>query len=290
MSMSNNRQNTNREYRAVENPISALFDLADDVSEHAQVVKKMVWYAIGFMLFWLFFDILIIIDNLTQNHVILIPILAGMFIAGILAIVLILQTHVFFKDFTRQYIGIKAVRQAEPIVTIPKGNTAAQRFMRYLRDSNPLFDKLLTDDPGSLQSQVTLTGRSGKMYSFSAYIRKEPSGLWKLFGVGNPGYALYINTYDGTPDLKQILELKDAVKDVTEQTQITPSRIVAISEMQNENFDGLNEDVYSNIIQEPLSDKIKGKTYTVNVQVVSETESNTYDFVPLIPELPDRLP
>ena len=47
--------------RAVENPISAIFDLAADVQEKAPEMKKLVTYSRAFFYIWLFVDFLIII-------------------------------------------------------------------------------------------------------------------------------------------------------------------------------------------------------------------------------------
>ena len=47
--------------RAVENPISAIFDLAADVQERAPKMRKLVTYSRAFIYVWLFVDFLIIV-------------------------------------------------------------------------------------------------------------------------------------------------------------------------------------------------------------------------------------
>ena len=52
--------------RAVENPISAMFDLAEDVYQRAPKVRKLIRYARAFIYLWLFIDFLIIV--ILGNH------------------------------------------------------------------------------------------------------------------------------------------------------------------------------------------------------------------------------
>jgi len=47
--------------RAVENPISATFDLASDVYERAPKVRKLVMYSRAFIYLWLLFDLILIV-------------------------------------------------------------------------------------------------------------------------------------------------------------------------------------------------------------------------------------
>jgi len=48
-----------KDVRAVENPISAMFDLSEDVAQQAPNIKSLVHYASGFIAVWLFINVLL---------------------------------------------------------------------------------------------------------------------------------------------------------------------------------------------------------------------------------------
>ena len=53
--------------RAVENPISAIFDLAEDVNDEAPRIRKLVTYATVFIGFWLVIDFIFILAFIVSN-------------------------------------------------------------------------------------------------------------------------------------------------------------------------------------------------------------------------------
>ena len=73
--------------RAVENPISAIFDLAEDVNERLPKIRKVVSYTRVFVSVWLVIDALVIV-------LLALPPLLG----PILAVPLLLLVYLF--DFT----------------------------------------------------------------------------------------------------------------------------------------------------------------------------------------------
>lgn len=267
---------------AMENPITAVFDLADEVSERAPKIKKTIKYSVVFMCFWLIINFILILATIA-NPVIMI-ILHILFFIGLFALRWMLQMKRFFKYFVRRHTAIKAVRDDNPVVYIPKGNTAVERFLNYMMSKNPYFNDLVKKDLRTLRSPVLLTGETGTVYSFDAYIGKKSSFTWKRFGFGNHGYAFYVKHFESKLGLKDISDMVQAVNDITDKSSIIPERIVALRSLVREEEKDIDDVLYDFIVAGKASIKFKGKYYKVVVQIVSEDEDGTYDFVPIISE------
>jgi hypothetical protein len=280
--------NKGRANRGMENPLTAIFDLADDVSTHSRYVKGMVWYAIIFMIFWMFFNFLLVLQTLSQGNLVF-TLLLGLFISGLVAFLLIWRTHLFFKYFTRRYVGIKTVRDSEGLIKIPEGPTSAERYLTFLKQRHPPLTKLLKRSPKVLNRSSSLADSTGSRHEFDLYLTLPPGLTWKMFGFGEPGYGLFIKKMKGKPKMAHVLDLKKAVQNITEPENVLPSRIVLLYKFPS-HFKGLSDDLYSFLVREEFKMTLKGKTYYPVIQVVGETEEGFYDFTPLVPEFADRLP
>lgn len=281
--------NKGKSNRGIENPLTAIFDLAEDVNEYSKYVKKMIWYAIIFMLFWVFFNFLMIIVVLSSGNLIPLPLFIGLFLSGIIAFLLVVRTYKFFKYFTRRYDGIKAVRDNDDLIEIPKGPTIEDRFYSYLSSRHPAMQEFLKNNPKALKHKTRIKGKSGNFYDFEFYLKKPPKGVLKIFAMGESGYGLFIKKYKGIPKMADILDLKNAIKDITDVEQMAPSRIIMLYKYPS-NFKGLSDDLYSFLTREEFRLDIKGDTYFPVLQVVGETDEGYYDFTPMVPEFANRLP
>jgi hypothetical protein len=257
--------NKGRASRGMENPLSAIFDLA------------------------VFFNVLLVIQTLATGNIVPFFILLGLMISGLLAIWLILRTHMFFKYFTHRYIGIKTVRESEQPVKIPGGATVDERFLNYLKTTHPPLVKLMKRTPKALKRNVNLSDKTGGRFQFDIFLSVPQSFSWKMFKMGEPGYGLFIKQFKGKPKMKDILDLKTAVKNISEAQDIVPSRIVLLCKFPK-SYSGLSEDLYSFLTREEFKLDLKGKTYYPVIQIVGETAEGYYDFTPLVPEFADRLP
>jgi hypothetical protein len=275
--------------RGIENPLSAIFDLAEDVNEYSKYVKKMIWYAIIFMAFWVFFNLLMIIIFLGSGNLIPVPLFIGLFLSGIIAFILVMRTHKFFKYFTKRYEGIKTVRENDDLVKIPKGATIEDRFYSYISMKHPAMQELIKRNPKALKHNTRVKGKSGHFYDFEFYLNKPSEGILKIFGMGEPGYGLFIKKYKGRPKMADILDLKNAMKDIAEAEGMAPSRIVMLYKYPS-NFKGLNDDLYSFLTRDEFRLEVKGETCFPIIQVVGETDEGYYDFTPMVPEFAERLP
>ncbi len=261
--------------RAVENPISSIFDLSEDVAKQAPVIRSLVRYASAFIAIWLFVNLILMLALLGQGQLFLFLIMVGLFIIGLVSIVLLRRMSRFFRYYEARHRSIKAIREMDPMVYAPKGNTATERFLAYMRGHNKaLFGKeVVVAMPGIVQ------GQHGTGYSFDTYVKEEPGFLWNLFSLGKHGFAIYVKHFDHSPQVAEIKAFKDAVQDVTARTNIPPSRVVALWERKEDEI--LRDDVYHFIMSQPIKGKHIIRKYTCSMEVVSETDGS-YDFIPHI--------
>ncbi len=261
--------------RAVENPILSIFDLSEDVAKQAPVIRSMVRYASAFIIVWLIISFFLILALLSSGNLILFLIMVALFVVGLVAIILLRRMDRFFKYYVARQRSIKAVRDLDPMVYAPQGKTSTERFVTYLRAHNPaMFGRNVEAAmPGIVQ------GNQGSQYSFDAFIREPAGGLWKLFGLGRHGFAIYVKRFDSNPRGKEVQAFKRAVEDVTARTKIPPTRVVVLWERKEGEV--LDDKVYSFIMTQPVRERHRFRKIVCNLEVVSETEG-TYDFIPFM--------
>lgn len=262
-----------RDARAVENPISAIFDLSEDVAEQAPVIKSMVRYASAFIIVWLIISFFLLIALLVSGNLFLFLIMLALFVIGVVSVVMLRKMNQFFKYYVARQRSIKAVRDMDPMVYAPQGNTVTERFVTYLRGHNPA----ISNRDVEVAMPGIVHGHQGMEYHFDAYIREPAKGLWKSFGFGRHGFAIYIKSFDGPPTIENVQALRKAVEDVCTRSKIPPTRIVALWERKED--ENITEGVYNFILSRPAILKHRFRSFTCNLEIVSETEGK-YDFIP----------
>ena len=123
--------------RAVENPISAIFDLSEDVARQAPVIRSMVRYASAFIIIWLIVALFLVLALLVGRNWFFLLIMLSLFVIGVVSVVLLHRMNRFFKYYVARQRSIKAVRDMDPMVYAPQGKTVTERFVTYLRGHNP---------------------------------------------------------------------------------------------------------------------------------------------------------
>lgn len=269
--------------RAVENPISAIFELADDVNKEAPKIRKLVTYATIFIGFWLLLDFILILATIGSNPLIGI-ILIGFFILGIATIALIRQLNDFFKYYAMRHNVILAVRDADPVLYVPKGNTPLDRLRSYLGARNPEMMRSLF----SAQSPIVLRGKSGLMYQFDLQVSVDHGILWGFFGMGYPGYQLFVKLFNAAPRVEDLTAMKRAVEDVCASTRMPPSRVIALWTRAKDQ--DLSEAAYEMLTGSSIQFIHMGRTFISSMELVIENEDGTYEFIPFIADPHRSLP
>jgi hypothetical protein len=259
--------------RAVENPISAIFDLSEDVARQAPVIRSLVRYASAFIIVWLFVSLILILVLLAHREVFLLLIMLSLFVIGVVSVILLHRMTRFFKYYVARQRSIKAVRDMDPMVYAPQGKTVTERFVTYLRGHNPAIAQRDVEVamPGIVH------GQQGMEYRFDAYIREPSKGLWKSLGIGRHGFAIYIKHFVGPPTIEGVHALRGAVEDVGARSKIPPTRVVALWERGEDQT--IDDRVYNYVIGQPIVLRHRFRRFTCNLEIVSETEGR-YDFIP----------
>jgi len=264
-----------KDVRAVENPISAMFDLSEDVAQQAPTIKSLVHYASGFIIVWLIINVILGLAFLGQGNLILFLIMLVLFIMGVTSLIFLRRINHFFKYYVARQRAITAVRQMDPMMYAPKGSNVTERLVTYLRASIPAFQRKEVE----VAMPGIVTGATGMQYSFDAYVKEAPGGMWKSTGMGMHGFAAYIKKFDSPPALQDLQALKKAVEDVTQRTGIPPVRAIALWERAEDQI--ISDDAYNFVMNNGIQVKHKSRTLTCAMEIVSETEGS-YDFIPYL--------
>jgi hypothetical protein len=274
--------------KAMENPIAAVFDLSESVNSQVPRIKRMIQYSGVFIIVWLSVNIVFLLMFLATANLILFLILLVFLILGSFGLYLMWNINQFFDYFSRRHLAIKLIRDADELVYVPKGKDSVQSYVAYLRKTNPALDQAILRRPHMLHTPVLLTGTSGISYHLDAYIFSPPSGMWRLLGTGDAGYAFFVKAYDHTPGLSEVQALERAVQDVTSKSLACPSRIVVLVDKKAGAL--IDDEVYQHVTSKKPVILVGRKKCIINLQVVSVDEDNTYDFVPVIAEGGQALP
>ena len=263
-----------KDVRAVENPISAIFDLSEDVAKQAPNIKNLVRYASAFIIVWLIINILLGLVFLAEGNLFLMLIMLVLFILGITSLILLKRINHFFRYYVARQRAITAVRQMDPMVYAPKGSNVTERLVTYLRASIPAFQRKEVEVamPGIVHGQ-------NMQYSFDAYLKEPAGGMWKSTGMGMHGFAAYIKKFDAPPTMKDLQALKMAIEDVTQRTGIPPVRAIALWERAEDQV--ISDAAYNFVMNNGIEVKHKSRKLTCAMEIVSETEGS-YDFIPYL--------
>src|SRR5438128_3790294 len=129
----------------------------------------------------------------------------------------------FFDYFALRHRVIQRVRQADPVVYVPEGKDAVQRILIYLGATSSDVRGMMAV-PGAIATPALLTGKSGLTYSLDAYIRREPSTLWRFTSLGAAGFAVFVKAFEHAPTLADLQALKAAGDDTPGTREVAPPR------------------------------------------------------------------
>lgn len=262
--------------RPVENPISAMFDLSDEVANQAPAIRSMVRYAAAFITAWLFVNCLLGLVFLGARSILLALVMLCLFIVGLTSLVLLYRVNRFFKFYVARHRAIVAVRNLDPMVYAPGGRNPTERLVMHLRTNIPA----LNGRDVEVAMPGIVAGAHGTQYRFDAYISEPPGTLWKLAGLGRHGFAVYVKLFTEPPTADDLRALKAAVEDVSERTTIPPLRVIALWERKE--VQTLDEAAYKYVLSEAAWGRHRFREMACAMEIVSET-NGTYDFIPYMP-------
>lgn len=263
--------------RAVDNPISALFDLSEDVNAEAPRIRKLVRYATAFILIWLVVDFVLILATIGGALVVSLLLIA-IFILGIITLGLISNLNDFFRYYVLRHRAIMSVRNDEPVVSVPPGPTPEVRLLSHLAARNPELSYLYR--PGYVPPAQTVRGRSGSYYPLDVYLSRHSNLLWLLFGWGYPGYQLMVKRFDHPPRPEELMWLKGAAEDIARARRMPASRVIALWPRRRD--DDLSEESYNILTSQVVRFTHRRKSFACSLELIMENEDGTYEFIPFI--------
>src|SRR5207249_2500220 len=148
------------------------------------------------LIFVLIFGVLQVLT--TGTLVFLGAVLVALFILGFSILELMRDLRSFFDYFALRHRVIQRVRQADPVVYVPEGKDAVHRILSHLAATSAGVRGVMAV-PGAVAIPALLTGKTGLTYSFDAYVRQQPSFLWKTVSLGTPGFAVFVKAFETAP-------------------------------------------------------------------------------------------
>jgi hypothetical protein len=264
----------------VEDPISAIFDLSDRVAEMAPTVRRMYRYTATIVVLWILLMIVVVLVTLGSSFPIAVLGVVGL-VVGILGLGLLRETDRFFRAFVLRHRTIRLVRDAEPVARIPEGRTPVERITRYLAGSNPTVERQLRQDPSSLRYRVELPA-GGRNIPFDLVLVRPGSFGYRVFGGGDPGFAVLVRVDGGTGVLDSLRQLEADVSAVAPRLPGAPARVILL----RTRTDPLPQDAYDYALGHPLEIRRGIGHYRTSLEVVTENADGTYDFVPHVLGVP----
>ena len=268
-----------RDYRAVDNPITAVFDLAEDVNREVPKIRKLVTYATIFNGFWLVISFILLIVLVFVNLGLAVAMLL-LFIVGLLALTLLRNLGDFIRYYERRHAAILRVRYEDPVVQVPKGETPVLRFMELLRSRCPHMAAVI--ESRQYQSPSLRRGRSSSLHSFDAYLAARPGPFWRVLGVGYPGYQLFLRCYHASPRPEDLAALKNAAEDVSRAEMMPPSRVIALWTRSPDQQ--LSDEAYHYLSTASVLFEHRAKRYAGTLELIIENQDGTYEFIPYVAE------
>lgn len=268
-----------KDARAVENPISAVFDLADDVYDLTPKMRKMIRYATIFIFFSLIWTFILAIVFLVLFFWFGIFLLA-LLIVGAIALRLLRTNRKFLIYFEQRHRAIKSVRESNPEVKVPPGNAPVDRMIAYLKERNPEVREVLRR--GALRTGTSLNLRSGK-YNLDGYAYLPPALMWRLFGTDYSGFTLYIKSFDKVPTMADIKRLESVIKENSRLTGVAPGRIVVVLPQSAEG--NISDVLYEYVTKHSIETRYFFSEKHCALQLAIESKDGTYDFIPFVADM-----
>jgi hypothetical protein len=262
--------------RAVENPISAIFDLAEDVNKEAPRLRKLVWYAGIFVGAWLVLDFILILQNVVHSFVMGLIFIA-LFALGVWTLLTLRRLNDFLDYYTLRHSVILSIRQDDPVVFAPQGSNAVERLRSHLANRNPSMAVALRTEG---QTPAVLKGKGGMLYNFDYYLRSRSGPLWRLFGIGYPGYQMFIKQVDKAPTVETFWSMVRAVEDVCRQNKSPPSRVIVL--WKRAEGEDLGDEAYEHLTSSAIRFQHYLRRYASSLELIIENEDGSYEFIPYV--------
>lgn len=205
--------------------------------------------------------------------------LVALFYLGMVILGMMRELREFFDYFAFRHRVVEAVREADPVVHIPPGANSAQRILHHLAMTSAEVRGAMST-PAAVHAPAMLPGASGLAYEFDAYIQSPPGILARAFGLGDPGFAVFVKAYPGQPPVAQLEGLRRAAEDISARTRIPPARVIAVWTAEGDV--SIPPETYEFLTSQIVRSHHIGAERGCSLELATETADGTYDFIPVV--------
>jgi hypothetical protein len=130
------------------------------------------------------------------------------------------------------------------------------------------------------QSPAVLKGKGGMYYTFDYYLKARPGVLWRLFGLGYPGYQLFVKLLDKAPTAETAWFMVRAVEEVCRRNRLPPSRVIMLWKRSGDQ--DLADEAYEKLIASSVTMGHRLRRYASSLELIIENEDGSYEFIPYV--------
>ncbi|MCI4350885.1 MAG: hypothetical protein L3K15_05170 [Thermoplasmata archaeon] len=264
----------------VEDPISAIFDLADRAAEMAPTVRRMYRYTATILVIWIIVTAFVTFATLGSALWLAVLSFLGL-VAGVIALTLLRRTDRFFGSFVLRHRSIRLVRDADPIVKVPDGRTPVERLGRYLIQSNPRVGATVGEDPASMRYRVVLPA-AGESRPFDLVVVRPAGAAWRAFGRGETGFAILARVTGESVTIDDLRRMEADALAVAPPLGAAVVRLILLRPKPGP----LPEEAYEYAVGHPVVFRRAFGSFRANLEVITENPDGTYDFVPHVLGVP----
>jgi hypothetical protein len=251
-----------------DNPTSAIFDLAEHMSNNYNKVIYLKYYAYIFIGITIILLIILSIVFLIQRNISLFIIIIAIIISGIMLLRLVIFTINFLDDFNTNFIAIKNVREIDPMPKVPKAKNQIERLEIYLKNH----------DPGT-KNEIITGFESARNHIIGN--KKWPLVLYRQpRSFGPKGFLVIAQVIKKVPKMADIIQLEKDLEQ-TANDYMVPNRVILLCKAPS-NYDGISDDLYSYLTEKNHYIEKNGNKTAYKLQLFVET-AGRYEIIPLLP-------
>lgn len=262
--------------RRVENPISAIFDLAEEVHREAPHMRRLVWAAGAFIAAWLLLDLILIVQNAPHSYP-MTAVFILLFALGVWTLFTLRRLKDFLDYYDLRHSAILSIKQDEPVIYAPQGGSAVDRLKAHLAARNPSMASALASKGAS---PAMLPGHSGATHRFDYHLVSRPGPLWRALGIGYPGYQMFIRHSDSPPTADAAWGMIRDVEDVCARARMPASRAIMLWKRSQDQ--DLDEAAYDLLMNASITVRHRGKAFASSLELIVENEDGSYEFIPYL--------
>ncbi len=273
---------------AVGDPIEALFNLSEDVAHAAPRIRRDFLWGALISLFFLgvLGAVVVVLVSVAFSAprgevpaygiaVLLVVVFIYIAVRGLLGA---WRGWTLLGDFLRKHEAIRAVKNLDPIVRTPSGDTILSRYAQYLKSDDLSVKAIISKNPDAWQSPLEVKDTHGRIIKFDIGVVDRGSWSYRLAGIGRSGRTLLVREVPIIPTLDDIEKLLREAKIVGDSVGSHAERLVFLSKTA----DALPDPVYDRLVGPPQLVRRGVIRRPCVVAVVSEASDGTYDFTPHI--------